>query len=189
MAVNRSHVAVALGANLESTAGKPAETLRAALDGFAAEGLLIRKSSTFYANPCFPKGKGPDYVNAVVLCETSLLAEEVLAALHRIEARFGRVRSTRWAGRTLDLDLLYFDQIILPNEKIHEKWRELELTVQELETPDQLLLPHPRLQDRAFVLIPLAEVDPDWVHPALGKTVVQMRDALPLDSRAEVVAL
>jgi 2-amino-4-hydroxy-6-hydroxymethyldihydropteridine diphosphokinase len=189
MAVNCSDVTVALGANLESTAGAPLETLKAALDCFEAEGLMIRDVSPFYETPCFPKGMGPDYVNAAVTCETHLSPHDTLAALHRIEARFGRKRVTRWAGRTLDLDLLFFGQMLLPDAKTHQKWREMALIVQETETPNEILIPHPRLQDRAFVLVPLADVAPEWVHPVLNLSVKEMLEALPIPDRDAVVPL
>ena len=183
---------VALGANLPSRSGPPEVTLREALGALAGEGLTVRRVSRFYANPCFPKGKGPDYVNAVAaLAPVSgdLGPNEILQRLHRVEARFGRVREERWGGRVLDLDLLAIDEIVLPELAIQEKWRRLPPEQQMREAPGELILPHPRMQDRAFVLVPLLDIAPGWRHPVIGATVSEMCAALSADARAELVPL
>jgi 2-amino-4-hydroxy-6-hydroxymethyldihydropteridine diphosphokinase len=114
---------------------------------------------------------------------------DLLALLHRIEARHGRARPARWAGRTLDLDLLAWGDSVLPDAASQDAWRLLPPEEQARRTPDRLILPHPRVQDRAFVLVPLAEVAPDWVHPRTGQSVAQMLAALPQADRDAVTAL
>jgi 2-amino-4-hydroxy-6-hydroxymethyldihydropteridine diphosphokinase len=188
-------ILVALGANLPSEAGlgkrSSAETLEAALVDLEGFGLVLKGKSRFYRTPCFPAGAGPDYVNAaaVFFTDKALTAAEILIILHKVEAMHGRDRQGRWASRTLDIDLLAVDALVLPDAPTHQLWRDLPLEDQLRMAPDQLILPHPRLAERAFVLVPLADVAPDWRHPILGKTVVQMRDALPQADLAAVEPL
>jgi 2-amino-4-hydroxy-6-hydroxymethyldihydropteridine diphosphokinase len=136
---------VALGANL----GNPRATVLAAFAALAnlPESRVARCSSLYRTAPVGILSQ-PDFVNAVALLETTLPPEALLDALLDIEARFGRVRRERNGPRTLDLDLLLYDNI-------------------ELDLP-RLTLPHPRLHLRAFVLLPLAEVAPDLAIPRRG---------------------
>ena len=113
----------------------------------------------------------------------------MIAILHEIESRFGRTRDVRWGRRTLDLDLLATGDAVIPDAKTHAQWRDLPLEQQMRETPKELILPHPRIHERAFVLVPLADVAPDWRHPIFGKTVLEMRDALPKEALDELVPL
>jgi 2-amino-4-hydroxy-6-hydroxymethyldihydropteridine diphosphokinase len=184
-------VLVALGANLPHDGRSSAETLRAAIAALPGEGLVLVRASRLFATPCFPAGAGPDYVNAAIRLQATAgqSPRDVLAALHRVEARFGRARAERWGMRTLDLDLLAMGGLTLPDPATAAQWRDLAPADQIAVTPDRLILPHPRLQDRAFVLVPLHEVAPRWRHPALGRTVTQMLRALPLADRKAVKPL
>lgn len=186
---NDQSILIALGGNLHSDAGSPDQTLRAAITRLQEEGAEIRKVSRFYATPCFPAGAGPDYVNAAAEIGVTAPPSEALALLHRVEAAFGRARDRRWGQRTLDLDLLAAGDSVLPDAATQARWRDLPLDTQMQEAPGDLILPHPRIQDRAFVLVPLADVAPNWVHPLLGLSVIQMRDALDPGDVAGVVAL
>lgn len=170
---------VGMGGNLPSESGSPAATLGAALAELAAAGTMIRAVSRFYVTPCFPAGAGPDYVNAAVRVLASGGPEETLAVLHGIEAKFGRVRDTRWAGRTLDLDLFAAGDLVVPDAATQTAWRDLPPEEQARRAPERLILPHPRLQDRGFALIPMRDVAPDWVHPLLGQSVTALCAALP----------
>jgi 2-amino-4-hydroxy-6-hydroxymethyldihydropteridine diphosphokinase len=147
--------------------------------------------SRLYATPCFPAGAGPDYVNAAAVVECGEAADlaSILLRLHAVEARFGRRRVQRWGMRTLDIDLLAVGDSVLPDAATQDAWRALAPDAQIRTTPDQLILPHPRLQDRAFVLVPLADVAPDWLHPRTGLTVRQMLGALPENDRDAVKPL
>jgi 2-amino-4-hydroxy-6-hydroxymethyldihydropteridine diphosphokinase len=151
-------ILIALGANLPSTAGPPAATLKSALDRLADQGVKIRSVSSFYESPAWPDPADPKFVNAVAVVETALQPVELLALLHGIETAHGRLRSTVNAPRSLDLDLLDYDGRLIS---------------------DGVTLPHPRLAQRAFVLVPLAEIAPAWRHPVTGQSVGELLDGLP----------
>ena len=181
-------VLVALGANLPFEGHAASVTLSLAVKSMADIGLSNPLVSRLFTTPCFPAGAGPDYVNAAALLQVApqLEAKDILEKLHSIEARFGRQRNSRWGMRTLDLDLLALDDVVLPDHGTHALWRNLDPLQQTKETPDQLILPHPRMQDRAFVLVPLTDVAPNWRHPLLQQTVAEMLAALPAASRDEI---
>ena len=155
-------ILIGLGANLPGSAGAPQQTLNAAMMALAHEGIRVIACSGFWASPAWPPSDQPPYVNAVARLETELGAEELLLRLHAIEARFGRVRGERWAARPLDLDLLAHGRLTMIPAMT-----------------GNLALPHPRMAERAFVLLPLAEVAPGWCHPVLGLTVGDLVAALP----------
>ncbi len=180
---------VALGANLPSSVGSPEMTLRRGLEALADEGVSDLRPSRFFATPCFPAGAGPDYVNAAASLRFVGGAEALLSRLHAIEAQFGRARQERWGQRTLDLDLIAAGVQVLPDAATFGHWLDLAPEHQRRRAPERLILPHPRLQDRAFVLVPLADVAPDWRHPVLGQTVREMLAALPRQDVEAVVPL
>ncbi len=182
---------IALGANLPFGTLQPEGTLRAAVTALAGEGFEIAGLSRLYRTPCYPAGTGPDYVNAAAAIRGGNFSDaaSILRALHRTEAFFGRERGQRWGMRTLDLDLLAWGQDVLPDSATQTRWRVLPADSQVRTTPDQLILPHPRLQDRAFVLVPLADIAPEWQHPLTGQTVRQMLDALPEADKAAISPL
>lgn len=179
---------IALGANLPFDGNTPEQTLRLALKTFPCVNLASPTASRFFATPCFPAGAGPDYVNGAALLqvEKAMSAEQLLSRLHQVEAMFGRERKQRWGMRTLDIDLLALGDTILPDAATQTRWRRLDPALQATRTPEGLILPHPRLQDRAFVLVPLNDVAPDWQHPLLGLTVAEMMAALPAEELAEM---
>lgn len=158
-------ILIALGANLPSEAGPPAETLRASLAALAENGIRIVRVSHFFQTPAWPDPVDPPFTNAVALVETTRNPAALLALLHEVESRFGRVRGARNTPRTLDLDLLDYDGRIEAGPPV---------------------LPHPRLAERAFVLVPLAEVVPDWRHPATGQGVDALLAAIPLAEREAI---
>ncbi|MCU0815119.1 MAG: 2-amino-4-hydroxy-6-hydroxymethyldihydropteridine diphosphokinase [Cypionkella sp.] len=179
---------IAFGGNQPVGDLAPLEVMGAAVQALTQKGLRYVAQSAFYRTPAFPAGSGPDYVNgaACLSAAPEMSAQTVLSALHDVEAAFGRRRDRRWGPRTLDLDLLAVGDLVLPDAGEQTRWRSLSPEDQAQLTPDRLILPHPRMQDRAFVLVPLAEVAPDWRHPILGQTVREMRDALPAADLAEV---
>jgi 2-amino-4-hydroxy-6-hydroxymethyldihydropteridine diphosphokinase len=171
---------IALGSNQPSPAGDPAATLTSALASLeATEGLHLRATSRFFRTAAFPAGAGPDYINAAAALVSELPPEAVLSQLHNIEAAHQRRREIRWGARSLDLDLLAAEGAILPDRATWQHWCDISPTRQRTEAPKQLILPHPRLHERAFVLVPLAEIAPDWRHPVLALSVSSMLARLP----------
>ena len=182
-------VVVAVGANMPSDVGPPEKTLRRAFEILADSHLTVVEISQFYKTPCFPAGAGPDYVNAAAILSGLKDPTEILTLLHDVEATLGRTREIRWGQRTLDLDLIGVGDLVLPDLATYRDWQDLPVEDQAKRAPEQLILPHPRMQDRAFVLIPLAEIAPDWIHPVSGLSVRQMLDALPDMDKSEVTRL
>jgi 2-amino-4-hydroxy-6-hydroxymethyldihydropteridine diphosphokinase len=159
---------IALGANLPGAMRSCVATLEAALDGFSSERLQIVKRSRWWRSRAWPNPDDPPYLNGVAVIRTELAPIETLTALHRIEVRFDRQRTIPNAPRTLDLDLICLGEIVRSDEA--------------------LTLPHPRAADRLFVMGPLAEIWPDWVHPSHGRTATELAngatiglDAAPMD--------
>jgi len=155
-------IIIALGGNLNSSAGLPAQTLDAALRELEQHGVIIAEVSPYYVTPAWPDPADPPFVNAVARVATKLSPHALMELLHKTETAFGRVRSARNAPRTLDLDLVDYDGRV------------------EQGPP---LLPHPRVAERGFVLVPLADVAPDWIHPVTRKTVRDLIAALPDEDR------
>ena len=123
--------------------------------------------SGWYRTPAYPAGSGPDYVNGAAALRAAWTPEAVLAALHAVEAGARTAAGRRWGPRVCDLDLIASGDAVLPDAETVRGWiaREGE---RRMETPPGLILPHPRLQERGFVLRPLADIAPDWRHPLLG---------------------
>jgi 2-amino-4-hydroxy-6-hydroxymethyldihydropteridine diphosphokinase len=151
-------ILIALGANLPSYAGSPAQTLRASLSVLSENAAPAISVSDFYASPAWPDASDPPFVNAVARVETQYDPAELMELLAQIETRFGRVRTVRNAPRTLDLDLIDYDGRIEKGPPV---------------------LPHPRMERRDFVLMPLRDVAPDWRHPVTGLSVAELIAALP----------
>lgn len=183
---NGDKALIALGANMASPEGGPAATLRAALAWLGRDGLRLSAVSRFYTSPAFPAGSGPDFVNAAAVIDGVHDAESLLHRLHAAETTLGRKRMQRWGPRSIDLDLIALGSGIAPDLAGFTLWHSLPLDEQTRRAPGHLVLPHPRMQDRAFVLVPLAEIAANWVHPVLGKSVAEMAAALPLAQREEL---
>lgn len=160
-------ILVALGSNLVTERFDTSEKLlEASLKSLEKEGIRVVRRSSWYRSAPIPASNQPWFVNAVAEVASSLGPKALLEALHRIEAEYGRVRSQRNESRTLDLDLLAYDNRVVDGS-------------------GGLVLPHPRLQERAFVLLPLVELAPQWRHPVTGLTAAEMLDALPAGQQVE----
>ena len=160
---------ISLGANVAPAGRSLVEMLEIALESVAgAEGITLRSRSRWFRTPAYPKGSGPDFVNAAAVLDTSLEPERVLTALHGAEEELGRVRPARWAPRVCDLDLIAVEDMVLPDRETLERWMALDLGQAQTVAPPRLILPHPRMHERGFVLAPLADIAPQWRHPATG---------------------
>ena len=153
------------------------------------EGVTIQKVSQLYSTTCFPSGAGPDYVNAVAIIDTVLSAQDLLSRLHNIEETIGRKRIGRWGQRVIDLDLLAYADEISPSLDVFEHWQNLPLDQQTKEAPEQLILPHPRIQDRAFVLVPLTEIASAWIHPVFKRNAAILLSDLKAEDVNQVIAI
>lgn len=155
-------ILIGLGSNVEGPWGAPEACLKRALAELGAAGVAVKAASRILATAPFGKTDQPAFANAVAAVETGLSPANLLALLHQIEARAGRIRAERWGPRTLDLDLLDH------GGRVEE---------------GPPLLPHPGIAERAFVLAPIAEIAPGWRHPVSGLSAAEMLALL--EGRAE----
>lgn len=152
---------IAIGSNLTVPGlGKPLEICRKALARLDSMGIPVASLSRFYETAPVPVSDQPWFVNAVARVECDLDAAALLDLLHQVEQEFGRVRRDRNEARVLDLDLIDYKRMVDAGPPI---------------------LPHPRMADRAFVLLPLRDVAPKWTHPGDGRGIDALIAALPPD--------
>ena len=180
---------IALGSNQGTSTHTPVQVLEYALRLLKVESCDLGDVSQWYQTPAFPPGSGPSFVNAVATLMTDLAPQNMLETLSSIENTLGRVREKRWGPRVIDLDLIAFNDLVLPDLDGYSHWKDLDLERQTQETPQELIIPHPRVQDRAFVLIPLRDVVPDWIHPVSGASIDEMISALDPRDVADVKPL
>lgn len=157
-------ILIGLGANLPSSGRSAYETILAAFDSFTNKNINIVAKSSIWRTAPVPVMDQPDYYNAVIAVETDLRPKPLLDVLQDIESLFGRVRTTLNAPRVLDLDLLAYNNVV---------------------NDDPLLtLPHPRMHQRAFVLLPMKEIAPTWRHPVTRTLLEVYIHMLPRDQIA-----
>jgi 2-amino-4-hydroxy-6-hydroxymethyldihydropteridine diphosphokinase len=172
-AIQSKALLLALGSNISGSWGDPHATLERAIKELIRSGINIAGRSSLYATQPLGVGRQPYYLNAVVTADTGLAPAELLRTLKRIEARAGRKLAPPMHARPLDLD-------ILSHGGRRFGWPPFR------RSRGRLILPHPELHARAFVLVPLAEVAPRWRHPVLGRPVKAMLAQLRPADRASV---
>jgi 2-amino-4-hydroxy-6-hydroxymethyldihydropteridine diphosphokinase len=137
---------IALGTNL----GDRLANLRAAVESLPPE-VIVKEKSHIYETPPWGYEEQPAFLNMVVKAETGLEPEPLLEYLKQLEVELGREQNFRWGPRLIDLDILFYDDLVLDSPP--------------------LVIPHPRLHERVFVLVPLMDVAPDFVHPLIGRKI------------------
>ena len=158
--MNRTSILIGIGANLSPDGySTPREGCEAAIASLAERGIDVVVVSPWYETAPVPVSDQPWFNNAVIAATTSMSAPDALVALHSVEARFGRIRNVRNAARVLDLDLLDYGGRTYHDENIS--------------------IPHPRLHERAFVLLPMRDVAPGYTHPLSGLGIDDLITALP----------
>lgn len=161
-------VIIAMGSNLPGDYASSRALLEAALARFPGAGLNVVRRSRWWRSAAWPDPSKPEYLNGVALVETSLPPRAVLAEILALEAQFGRRRDLPNAPRTLDLDLIAYGRCVI-------------------DTAD-FVLPHPRAHERRFVIGPLAEIAPGWVHPVLGATAESLAEVAGVGADAAPIA-
>ena len=157
-------VYIALGTNLGERSGN----LRAAIEGLAPD-VTVLAESKIYETPPWGYKDQPSFLNMVVKAETDLEPAALLMFLKKLEVDLGREKSVRWGPRLIDLDILFYDDLVI-------------------ESPP-LVIPHPRLHERGFVLVPLADVAAEFIHPVLGKRVWELLAGVDLSGMRPTPAL
>jgi len=166
-------ILLGLGGNLPSARfGAPRAILEAALRALGEHRVKVTHRSRWYRSAPVPDAGQPWYTNGVARLETDRSPADLLDLLLATERRFGRTRGARWAPRVIDLDLLAYGAIVSWHNPTGEA------------SP---MLPHPRLHERAFVLLPLTEIAPRWRHPVLGRTAAELLAALPPGQKLELL--
>ena len=156
-----SMIFVSMGANLDSPQfGSPAETLEAALQRLETGFCKVVRRSEWYTSAPVPTSDQPWYVNGVAEIQTALSPGRLLDLLHNVEDELGRVRGAANAARVIDLDLISYHDLVLTVE------------------PGPIV-PHPRLHERAFVLLPLRDLEPHWIDPRTGRSIKAIFEDFP----------
>jgi len=145
-----SVVYIGIGSNL----GQREENCRKALRIMEEHGIVIKKMSSFYETEPWGVKNQPWFINMVVEAETDLKPEELLKVLKKIEREMGREETFKWGPRSIDLDILFYNSKVIDTE--------------------ELKIPHPYITVRNFVLKPLAEIAPHFIHPVIGKTIKEL---------------
>ncbi|HAK88155.1 MAG TPA: 2-amino-4-hydroxy-6-hydroxymethyldihydropteridine diphosphokinase [Nitrospiraceae bacterium] len=150
-------VYIGIGSNI----GNRQANCAGAVEELKSKGITVKKISSMHETEPWGLKEQPKFINMAVEAETSMSPEELLSAIKDIEEDMGRKETVKWGPRIMDLDILFYDDIVIDMEHLH--------------------IPHPLLHKRDFVLNPLSEIAPGKLHPVLRKTVDQLKEALIRD--------
>ncbi|MEE2705199.1 MAG: 2-amino-4-hydroxy-6-hydroxymethyldihydropteridine diphosphokinase [Pseudomonadota bacterium] len=156
-------IIIAFGANLNSHVGSPMVTIKSAISALQSRGIIFVKYSRFFETTPVPPSNNRNYINSVAIIETQMNPYELLNACHEVELMYGRERSYKNSPRTIDIDILAYNNIVIKNRKIQ--------------------IPHPRLHEREFVMIPLGEIAPNWKHPFLNISISELISNLETNNK------
>lgn len=148
--------------SLGSNVGNRIDNMNKAIEILSNKGIRIKQISSFYETEPWGVKEQAKFLNAVIKAETSLSPQELLLCIKSIESELGRKETFRWGPRMIDIDILFYDNQVINN--------------------DELTIPHPLIQDREFVLLPLVEILPDWIHPVLSKDIKTLLNELNGDN-------
>lgn len=167
-------ILIGLGSNMTGPWGNPRDCVGRALTALDKQPLKLLKASTLIETTPFGNQDQASYINAVARIETRLRPLDLLHVLRTIERAAGRERRERWGERTLDLDILDYNGVVVEDGV-------------EQSADAELVLPHPAIAEREFVLAPISEIAPRWKHPITGLTARAMRVALDTDKGGNII--
>ena len=160
-------IILSLGSNLSSKFGDRFKNLEIAMNYLEGYGILIEKKSSFYETPSYPNTNDPKFINVIISVKTKLPPIDLMSVLIHIEEKLGRKRNKKNDPRTCDIDIIDYEQKI-----INFKYRDLDLIV-----------PHERMRSRNFVLFPLIEIIPNWIHPQTKENISDIIKKLSNEDR------
>ena len=171
---------LSLGSNLPYENISSIELLRNAVVALQAHDVQVEASSSLYETPPFPTADQPNFINAVIKVTTNFSAEELLTLCLEVERQYGRERIVRWGARTLDIDILSYDDCVFPDP---ETWKQQAQNTDTRAVMPRLVLPHPRLHQRDFVLLPMMDIAPEWRHPVMFENIKILRAGIQESSQ------
>tara|TARA_B100001059_G_scaffold207495_1_gene219021 strand:- start:30 stop:545 length:516 start_codon:yes stop_codon:yes gene_type:complete len=158
-----------IGSNLESKFGNRFDNISIAINLLAYSKLKIIKISNFFETPSYPNKKNPFFLNVGVLADYEFDETTLIKTINQIEKKIGRIKSKKNDPRVCDIDIIDFNGLIIENDKLQ--------------------IPHQKCHLRNFVLYPLLQIDPEWIHPIIKKNVKFLIDKLDQKSRIEITRL
>lgn len=178
-------ILIAIGSNLTGPWGSPAETAAKAVGQLDSHAVTVTRTSRYYRTAAVGPGNQDSYVNLLVCVQTHLPPPALLRVLHGVEHAAGRTRGARWRARALDLDLVAYHQVILG----WGRSRDLSEMADARSRLGQIVVPHPRLHLRPFVVRPLLDLAPMWHHPVTGESAANLWQKLQRRSEGRILTV